>query len=67
MVLMVLMVAMAAILTVPRMPVEPQVWLSILERALTAAPTHLARTQRLEAPGWQKECARLRAQIAEGV
>ena len=58
-----LIVAVAGILTVPRLPVEPQLWLTLLSKALEADPTHLARTQKEEAQNWQAECRRLRAQI----
>mgnify|MGYP001289766579 CR=1 FL=1 len=60
-----LVVAVAAILTIPRKPVDPTVWLALLERALNASPTHLLRTLRDERDNWLKECTRLRSQISE--
>ena len=60
-----LVVAVAAILTIPRKPVDPTVWLALLERALNASRTLLLRTLHNERDNWLKECARLRAQISE--
>lgn len=57
-------VAIAALLTVPRLPTQPELWIRLLQRATDAQACQLKSLQNREVPQWEADLQRLRAQLS---